>query len=185
LGNNTHLDFLYSYGLGQVLSPLHGWWPAAPLAALAVAALPLLWRRWRWWAVLGIATAAAYAAAAFTVNPGQALPGRYLVVLAPLTAIPLLVAVVDVPVTRVAFVALTVLGFALSVDAVDHIFQWFPTSVPYVDSPLPRHLRAIWPDMAPRPGDQFPEVGRAALWVAGTAFVGALMFSAQRRRPAA
>lgn len=179
---NTHLDFLYSYGLGQILSPRHGWWPAAPLGALAVAATPLLWRRYRWWAVLGLATAAVYAATSFTVNPGHALPARYLVVLIPLSAIPLLVAVADVPVSRLALVPLALLGFALSVDAVEHVFAWFPSSVPYVDSPLPRRLRAAWPDMSPRPGDRYPEAALAGLWLAGVAMFGALLAAARSRR---
>jgi hypothetical protein len=88
---------LYRYGFGQLLSPAFGWFPAAPLHALALVAVGIVAVRHRlvtaWLAVLGLL----YLGAAATIDPGQNLQARFMVVVIPLIALPLLIAVASRP----------------------------------------------------------------------------------------
>jgi len=88
---------LYRYGFGQLLSPAFGWFPAAPLHALALVAAGIVAVRHRlvtaWLLILGLL----YLGAAATIDPGQNLQARFMVVVIPLVALPLLTAVASRP----------------------------------------------------------------------------------------
>jgi hypothetical protein len=185
-GFASHTDrrFLYGVGLGQLLSPEFGLLPVTPVAILALAAIPLTWRRYGWWGAYATAVAAAYAAVCFTGNTGTAFPARFLVVLLPLAAVPLLVAVADAPVVRPVLVLLGLAGFAFALDGVYHPGEWYNLNDGLIDTPLGRRTHAAWPRMlsAPSESDRYPGGALAAVWLAWIAFAAALLYAARRPR---
>jgi hypothetical protein len=182
LGSRWELPVIYLNGISQMLSPEVGWLPTAPVAVLALAGVPLLWSRFGWWGVYGTLAACAYLLVSFTVNPGFAYPARYMVAIAPLAAIPLLVAVARLGVVKAAFVPLALLSLGLSVDAATHAGEWYPLERGYLDTPLAKRFHEIWPKVWPPTGDKYPRVAFAAMWASWIGLAGALMWTATRSR---
>jgi hypothetical protein len=183
VGSHTDGPFLYTIGLGQFLSPESGLLPVAPVMILALAGLPLLWRRFGRWSVYATTVGAAYAAVCLTVNPATAFPGRYLVVLLPLAAVPLLVAVADAPVVRPVVALLGVVGFALTVDGVTHPTAWYRVGDGLINSPLGRKLHDAWPNMSiPFAVDHYPDAALAFAWLGWIGFATLLVWAGRRRR---
>lgn len=88
------IEFLPRYLFGQLLDYRQGWLPYAPASAIGLTGTVVFFRRYRCAALLAGGAALLYfvVVAATGVSPGYALPGRYLVVIMPLAAFPLAVA---------------------------------------------------------------------------------------------
>jgi len=121
-------DRLYR-GVGRSLfSARSGWLPYVPVAVLGVAAALALAVRGNRWMAYGLLVALAYLvqlAVAGTL-PGYVIPGRFELVLAPVVALPLLLAADRLRWLRVAVMPLVVLGIAVALGARMHIGALYP-----------------------------------------------------------
>jgi hypothetical protein len=142
------LSGTYRFGLGALFSTDYGWLPQAPVHVLGVVAVGLLVARVRS-ALAGVLAAAFYVlviGASGVGFPGVSYPGRQLVVVIPLVAVPLLasLAVVRTWWWRGAFVVLGLITLAMTVRAIDDHGMF---SQPSPGSALARY-DAAWPDYA-------------------------------------
>jgi hypothetical protein len=98
-------DFWYTFGLRDLLNPIAGWIPFAPVHWLGFAALGCLVVRFGWRAAACLAGAIAYEAVVASVGPsiGFGFPARYPMIVIPLIAIPISVAIEHVRAARVVF----------------------------------------------------------------------------------
>jgi hypothetical protein len=101
-------DFWYEFAVRDILDPVAGWIPFAPVHWLGFAALGCLvvWFGWR--AAACVAAAAGYELLVASVGPniGWGLPGRYPMIVIPLIAIPLGLVIQEIRAARVLFVPL-------------------------------------------------------------------------------
>jgi hypothetical protein len=113
-------DFFYKYALADILSPVHGWIPFAPVHWIGLAALGCLILRFGWPAAACLAVAVGYELilASAAPNIGWGLPARYLIPVLPLIAVPIAVALQYVRFSRLLFVPLLAASLWFGVAAV-------------------------------------------------------------------
>ena len=101
-------NFWYHYALRDILDPVVGWIPFAPVHWLGFAGLGCLVVMFGWPAAGAIAVAAGYELLISSVGTGVGfgLPARYPMIVVPLIAVPLAVVIQKIRVARVIFVPL-------------------------------------------------------------------------------
>jgi hypothetical protein len=124
-----HWDFWYQYALRDILDPVVGWIPFAPVHWLGFAALGCLVVVFGWPAAGCIAVAAGYELVISSVGTGVGfgLPARYPMILVPLIAIPLAVAIQGLRVARFVFVPLLAASMIFAVAAVRDFTRLYPS----------------------------------------------------------
>ncbi len=157
---------------GAFWSSERGWLPYAPLAILALSGVGYTVRRYGRWALFGLAVAGAYLLA-YTIagaEPGFAFPGRYVIVLMPFAAIPLLLLVADLPAVRLLFWPLAAFTLYLAFAVV---FEPPPSvaGVPGVTGPGYPQLMwpwfvNLWPAITPTAGHLYPDIAPVVAWSA-------------------
>lgn len=170
------LPWAYSHSLGGVLQPVYGWLPYAPLHLLAFAGAIYLCLKRSWWALFATAVAVVYLFAVGSAKPaggGFAFPARYQLILIPLAALPLLFLLRDRRVTRVPAALLGALTLALSVAGVVRIDALITKVGPDQPAlPLASDLAVVWPHIAPREHEPYPDVPRTLAWSGGILLAG-------------
>ena len=113
-------DFWYEFLLRDIFDSTQGWIPFAPVHWLGLAALGCLVLWFRWSAVVCLAGVVSYVlfVTSFGASVGSGLPARYELVVIPLIAIPIAVAIQGVRVARVIFVPLLAVSLVFAVAAV-------------------------------------------------------------------
>jgi hypothetical protein len=121
-------DFWYEFALRDLLNPIVGWIPFAPVHWLGFAGLGCLVVFFGWPAAACVAVAGGYELLVASVGPsvGWGFPARYTMIIVPLIAIPLAVAIQKVRPARVAFVPLLALSFVFAVAAVRDYGHLYP-----------------------------------------------------------
>ena len=127
-------DFWYHFALRDILDPVVGWIPFAPVHWLGFAALGCLIVRFGWPAAGCVAAAAAYELVISSVGPGVGFgfPGRYPMIVIPLIAVPLAVAIQKLRVARVVFVPLFLVSLVFAVAGVRDYAMLYPSDVQHV-----------------------------------------------------
>jgi hypothetical protein len=122
------LRALYDYGLHDLFNPLVGWIPFAPVHWLGLAALGCLVVWFGWPAAACIAVAAGYELILASSAPvgGWGLPARYLLIVIPLIAAPIAVAIQQIRLARFVFVPLLAGSLILTVAAVRDFQGLYP-----------------------------------------------------------
>jgi hypothetical protein len=181
------LGAVYSNTFGSIFGADFGWLTVAPVHLLALTGIPLLVRRWGTAAGLALLVVVAYVIQSGTVYQGYSLPGRYLVPVIPLVAIPLALLLDRVRPARWAVVPLLALTIAFSVNVVKHAADYYAGGKTGVltgqtAGPLGKKFAGLWPDVHPRAGDRFPGSALVLAWLGALAFVAALAAGADERR---
>jgi hypothetical protein len=124
-------DFWYYFALRDILDPVVGWIPFAPVHWLGFAGLGCLVVMFGWPAAGAIAVAAGYELLISSVGTGVGfgLPARYPMILVPLIAVPLAVVLQNIRVARVVFVPLLAGSLIFSVAAARNFAQLYPGDV--------------------------------------------------------
>ena len=153
-------DFWYEFVLRDIFDPTVGWIPFAPVHWLGLAALGCLVLWFRWPAAACLAGVVAYVlfVTSFGASVGWGLPARYEMVVIPLIAIPIAVAIQGVRAARVIFVPLLAVslvfavaavrdyGWLYPIDGTQHIFGLRSTATAYpvfrASAPRVVHARA-------------------------------------------
>jgi hypothetical protein len=122
--------FWYEFAVRDLLDPIAGWIPFAPVHWLGFAALGCLVLRFGWPAAACVAAAAGYEllVSSFGVSVGWGLPARYPMIVIPLIAVPLAVGIQTVRAARVAFVPLFALSVVFAVAAVRDYGLLYPAT---------------------------------------------------------
>jgi hypothetical protein len=160
------LQAVYDYGLHDLFNPLVGWIPFAPVHWLGLAALGCLVVWFGWPAAACIAVAAGYELILASSAPagGWGLPARYLLIVIPLIAVPIAVAIQQIRLARVVFVPLLAGSLIFTVAAIRDFEGLYPagerqrivglrsiaTAFPVTLPPLPPTSFALSPGQAPR-----------------------------------
>jgi hypothetical protein len=160
-------DFWYEFVLRDFLDPVVGWIPFAPVHWLGLAALGclVLWFRWAAAACIGVAAAYVLFVSSFGPNVGWGLPARYELIVIPLIAVPLAVAIQEVRAARLVFVPLLALSLVFAVAAVRDYPWLYPidgtqhivglrssaTAYPRTVAPQPPGPLTLAPDAWPPP----------------------------------
>jgi hypothetical protein len=167
-------DFWYHTLLADFLHPSIGWIPYVPVHWLGLAAIGcLVWRfRGHALAVLTVLAVHVLLVASIAINIGLSFPGRYLLVVIPLVAIPLALVLESVRTARLAFFPLLFGSLVFAAAAVLNHGSLFPMPL---DRTTParlagvRSIQTAFPDTALtpaprsfvlRPADSPPQVGR-------------------------
>lgn len=126
-----HWDFWYQFALRDILDPVVGWIPFAPVHWLGFAGLGALVVWFGWPAAGGIAVAAGYELAISSVGTGVGfgLPARYPMIVVPLIAVPLAVVIQRIRVALVIFVPLLAVSVIFAVAAVRNFALLYPGDV--------------------------------------------------------
>jgi len=124
------LSFLYEFALTDLFNPSDGWIPYVPVHWLGLAALGCLVLRFGWPAAAGVAVVTAHylGLASLGIEIGFDFPARYLVILIPLIAIPIALAIQEVRVALVAFVPLLAVSLVFAAAAVQEHRYLYPAS---------------------------------------------------------
>jgi hypothetical protein len=127
----AHWDFWYQYALRDILDPVVGWIPFAPVHWLGFAALGCLVVWFGWPAVGCIAAAAGYELLLSSIGSGLGwgFPARYPMIVVPLIAVPLAVAIQKVRAALVVFVPLLAVSIVFAVAAVRDYRLLYPGEV--------------------------------------------------------
>jgi hypothetical protein len=122
------LQAVYDYVLHDLFNPLVGWIPFAPVHWLGLAALGCVVVWFGRPAAACIAVAAGYELILASSAPagGWGLPARYLLIVIPLIAVPIAVAIQQLRLARVVFVALLAGSLILAVAAVRDFQGLYP-----------------------------------------------------------
>jgi hypothetical protein len=122
------LRALYDYVLHDLFNPLVGWIPFAPVHWLGLAALGCAVVWFGWPAAAAIAVAAAYELSLASAAPagGWGLPARYLLIVIPLIAVPIAIAIQQIRLARFVFVPLLAGSLLLTVAAVRDFQGLYP-----------------------------------------------------------
>lgn len=124
-------NFVYTYVLTDLLNPVAGWLPYAPVHWLGLAALGCLvvWFGWR--AAACVAVAAAYELLVASVGPlvGWGFPARYPLIVIPLIAIPLAVVIQQIRVALIVFVPLLAGSLVFAAAAVADYQALYPATL--------------------------------------------------------
>ena len=133
--------FWYEYALADLLDPVFGWIPYVPVHWLGFAALGCLIVRFGWPAAVGVALAVCYELALASANlpVGWVLPARLLIIVIPLIAIPLAVAIQHVRAARIVFLPLLACSLVFAVAALRD-FEWL---YPVVEKPRTFGVRSV------------------------------------------
>jgi hypothetical protein len=123
-------NFMYTYVLRDLLDPVDGWIPFAPVQWIGFAALGCLLLRFGWRAAAWLAVAIGYEFLVASVGPsvGWGFPARYTMIVIPLIAIPLAVAIQEVRAARFIFWPLLALSLVFAVAAVRDYQGLYPAS---------------------------------------------------------
>jgi hypothetical protein len=129
-----HWDFWYQFALRDILDPVVGWIPFAPVHWLGLAALGCLVVRFGWPAAGCVAAAAGYELVISSVGPGVGFgfPGRYPMIFIPLIAVPLGLAIQKIRAARVIFVPLLAVSFVFAVAGIRDFGMLYPSDIPHV-----------------------------------------------------
>jgi hypothetical protein len=121
-------DFWYRFALRDFLDPIVGWIPFAPVHWLGLAALGCLVVWFGWPAAGCVAAAALYELFISSVGPGAGygMPARYPMILVPLIAVPLALAIQKLRVARVVFVPLLAVSIVFAVASVRDSGRLYP-----------------------------------------------------------
>jgi hypothetical protein len=162
--------FFYDYVLTDLLNPVVGWIPFAPVHWLGLAALGCLIVRFGARAAACVAAAAAYEFVVASAAPsvGWGFPARYPMIIIPLIAVPLAVALEEVRIARFVFVPLLAVSLVLSAAAVENYTALYPaTSQPQlfgarsIATAFPTTQRApLLTSFALAAGQPAPQTGR-------------------------
>ena len=127
----AHWDFWYQYALRDILDPVVGWIPFAPVHWLGFAALGCLVVRFGWPAFGCVAAVAGYELFISSIGTavGWGLPARYPMIVVPLIAVPLAVGLQNVRVARLVFVPLLAGSLVFAVAAVRDFQRLYPGEV--------------------------------------------------------
>jgi hypothetical protein len=127
-------DFWYQFALRDILDPVVGWIPFAPVHWLGFAALGCLVARFGWPAAGCVAAAAGYELVISSVGPGVGFgfPARYPMIVVPLIAVPLAVAIQKVRAALVIFVPLLAVSVIFAVAAARDYGQLYPSNVQHI-----------------------------------------------------
>ena len=164
-----HWDFWYQFALRDILDPIVGWIPFAPVHWLGFAALGCLVVVFGWPAAGCVAAAAGYELVIASVGPGSGfgMPARYPMIIVPLIAVPLAVAIQKLRVARVIFVPLLALSLVFAVAAIRNYRALYPAEFPRVfgvrsiASAFPVLNEYQWQQFFTlSPGDWPPETGK-------------------------
>jgi hypothetical protein len=122
------LQAVYDYVLHDLFNPLVGWIPFAPVHWLGLAALGCVVVWFGWPAAACIAVAAGYELILASSAPvgGWGLPARYLLIVIPLIAVPIAVAIQQIRLARVVFVPLLAGSLLLTVAALRDFEGLYP-----------------------------------------------------------
>ena len=126
-----HWDFWYQFALRDILDPVVGWIPFAPVHWLGFAALGCLVVRFGWPAAGCVAAAAGYELVISSVGTGVGfgLPARYPMIVVPLIAVPLAVVIQRIRVALVVFVPLLAVSIIFAVAAVRNFGLLYPGDI--------------------------------------------------------
>ena len=126
-----HWDFWYHFALRDILDPVVGWIPFAPVHWLGFAGLGCLVVMFGWPAAGVIAVAAGYELFISSVGTGVGfgLPARYPMIVGPLIAVPLAVVIEKIRVARLLFVPLLAVSLIFAVAAARNFAQLYPGDV--------------------------------------------------------
>jgi hypothetical protein len=124
-------NFWYQFTLRDILDPVVGWIPFAPVHWLGFAALGCLVVRFGWPAAGCVAAAAGYELLISSVGTGVGfgLPARYPMIVVPLIAVPLALVIQRIRVALVIFVPLLALSIIFAVAAVRNFGLLYPGDV--------------------------------------------------------
>jgi hypothetical protein len=149
-----HWDFWYQFALRDILDPVVGWIPFAPVHWLGLAALGCLVVWFGWPAVGCIAAAAGYELVISSVGTGVGfgLPARYPMIVVPLIAVPLAVVIQKIRVALVVFVPLLAVSIIFAVAAIRDYRLLYPGEVQRIFG-----LRSTAPAFPELSGVQFPQ----------------------------
>jgi hypothetical protein len=126
-----HWNFWYHFALRDILDPVVGWIPFAPVHWLGFAGLGVLVVWFGWPAAGCIAVAAGYELLISSVGTGVGfgLPARYPMIVVPLIAVPLAVVIQRLRVALVIFVPLLVVSLIFAVAAMRNFALLYPGDV--------------------------------------------------------
>jgi hypothetical protein len=146
--------FWYEDALADLLDPAFGWIPYVPVHWLGLTALGCLIARFGWPATVGVTLAVAYelALASADLPPGWVLPARNLIIVIPLIAIPLAVAIQHVHAARIVFFPLLACSLVFAVAALRD-FEWL---YPAVENPRIFGVRSVASAFPHPRSDVFP-----------------------------
>jgi hypothetical protein len=124
-------DFWYHYALRDLLDPVTGWIPFAPVHWLGFAGLGCLVVMFGWPAAGAIAVAAGYELVISSVGTGVGfgLPARYPMIVVPLIAVPLAIVIQKMRIALVIFVPLLAISLVFAVAAARDFAQLYPGDV--------------------------------------------------------
>jgi hypothetical protein len=163
-------NFVYTFVLTDLLNPVAGWLPYAPVHWLGLAALGclVLWFGWR--AAACVAVVAAYELLVASVGPsvGWAFPARYPMIIIPLVAIPLALVIQEIRAALIVFVPLLAGSLIFAGAAVADYQALYPGAVQpqlfgvrSVAPAFPITRRVLAPtSLALAPGQFPPQTGR-------------------------
>jgi hypothetical protein len=123
-------NFIYTFVLRDILDPVDGWIPFAPVHWIGFAALGCLVVRFGWRAAAGLAVAVGYELLVASVGPsvGWGFPARYPMIVIPLIAIPLAVAIQELRAARFIFWPLLTISLVFAWAAVRNYQGLYPAS---------------------------------------------------------
>jgi hypothetical protein len=126
-----HWNFWYHYALRDILDPVVGWIPFAPVHWLGFAGLGCLVVMYGWPAAGAVAVAAGYELLISSVGTGVGfgLPARYPMIVVPLIAVPLAVVIQRIRVARLMFVPLLAVSLVFVVAAARNFARLYPGDV--------------------------------------------------------
>ncbi len=126
-----HWDFWYHFALRDILDPVVGWIPFAPVHWLGFAGLGVLIVWFGWPAAGCVAAAAAYELAISSVGTGVGfgLPARYPMIVIPLIAVPMAAVIQRIRVAQLLFVPLLAVSLVFAVAAIRNFSQLYPGDV--------------------------------------------------------
>ena len=124
-------DFWYQFALRDILDPVVGWIPFAPVHWLGFAGLGCLVVLFGWPAAACIAVAAGYELVISSVGTGVGfgLPARYPMIIVPLIAVPLAVVIQKVRIALVVFVPLLAGSLIFAVAATRNFELLYPGDI--------------------------------------------------------
>ena len=141
-------DFWYHFAIRDILDPVVGWIPFAPVHWLGFAALGCLVAWFGWRAAWVVAGAAGYLLVVASVGPGVGfgLPARYPMIIVPLIAVPLALGIQRVRVARLLFVPLLALSLIFAVAGIRSYGLLYPSDVQHVSGI--RSIATAFPSLA-------------------------------------
>jgi hypothetical protein len=141
------LTFWYDFALANLLDPRFGLIPYGPVHWLAIAALGCLIIRFGRPAVAGIAVVAGYwlLIESIGVPAGWGFPGRFLVSVVPVAAIPLAVALQQVRAVRVLAIPVLGLSVVVALSAVAQPELLYPVATPRTTGA--KHVAGAFPEV--------------------------------------